>query len=84
MEGLIELHDNIRKMGLYTNKLKKAHIITSCRKFDVFGDWFFLKVCLNPLNTYRALRGTTGPLADRLFYEFDNKAGKNKQPHKKS
>lgn len=48
--------------------LRKAHIKTSCRKFDRFGDWFLVK---QPLVLWHALRGREDGLADRLFYDFE-------------
>ena len=35
--------------------IHKARIITSCRKFDQFGDWYFIK---NPMVVYRVFKRT--------------------------
>lgn len=64
--------------------IRKARITTSCRKFDVFGDWVLLRLFLNPLNMIRLIIGKTGKLGDtefseEYFYEFDNKAVSQKQ-----
>jgi len=47
--------------------LWKCHIITSCRKFDHFGDWYFFK---NPAIVRGLFRGTNRELADKFYYEF--------------
>ncbi len=47
--------------------LQDAHIVTSCRKFDAFGDWCVLK---NPLLVWRILRGKNQRTADEFYYEF--------------
>lgn len=44
-----------------------AHIVTSCRKFDRFGDWYFLR---HPLMTLRLLRGVDAVAADAVWYDF--------------
>jgi glycosyltransferase involved in cell wall biosynthesis len=44
-----------------------AHIVTSCRKFDRFGDWYFLR---HPLMTLRLLRGVDAVAADTVWYDF--------------
>ena len=44
-----------------------SFIITSCRKFDRFGDWYFFK---NPAVVKALFRGTSRELADRFYYEF--------------
>jgi glycosyltransferase involved in cell wall biosynthesis len=50
----------------YKNVLK-AHIVTSCRKFDRFGDWYFVR---NIGLTTRLLRGSDSEGADRVWYDF--------------
>ncbi|MCO6431299.1 MAG: glycosyltransferase [Deltaproteobacteria bacterium] len=47
--------------------LLTSHIVTSCRKFDKFGDWYFL---LHPLKFVRALKGRDRELADKVWYDF--------------
>ena len=46
--------------------IKKAHIITSCRKFDMFGDWFLLT---SPRLVRRLLRGKSQEDADHFYYD---------------
>jgi glycosyltransferase involved in cell wall biosynthesis len=79
----LEFAYRLKKYGKKQKKkfteLKKARIVTSCRKFDVFGDWFLFRVCMNPVNWFRALLRKTRPLANKIFYDFSNKEGKEKQ-----
>lgn len=46
------------------------HIVTSCRKFDRFGDWYFVK---HPGLFIRLLRGSDREGADRVWYDFPRK-----------
>jgi glycosyltransferase involved in cell wall biosynthesis len=46
--------------------IKKAHIITSCRKWDIFGDWFLLT---NPGRVLRILKGKSQDDADHFYYD---------------
>jgi len=46
--------------------IRKAHIITSCRKFDQFGDWYFVK---NPRVVYRIFKRDPKQ-ADRFYYDM--------------
>jgi glycosyltransferase involved in cell wall biosynthesis len=48
--------------------LRGAYIITSCRKFDVFGDWCAVK---NPLLVWRLLKGKNQSDADTFYYDFE-------------
>ena len=45
----------------------RSHIVTSCRKFDTFGDWFL--VC-DPAFVRRIFSGKSQADADRLYYDF--------------
>lgn len=47
--------------------LMKASITTSCRKFDVFGDWYF--VC-HPREVLALLKGRRQELANKVWYDF--------------
>lgn len=52
--------------------LRNAHIVTSCRKFDRFGDWFALKlVFFRGKAIVSGLQGKDHSLANWLFYDFD-------------
>jgi glycosyltransferase involved in cell wall biosynthesis len=46
----------------------RSHIITSCRKFDTFGDWFLIR---NPGMVRRIFTGKSQKDADRLYYDFE-------------
>lgn len=60
------------KRNLKFTMLKNAHIVTSSRKFDRFGDWFFFKRILFRANQIKKeLEGKDHTLADELFYDFD-------------
>jgi glycosyltransferase involved in cell wall biosynthesis len=48
--------------------LREAYIVTSCRKFDVFGDWYVIR---NPLLLWRLLRGKNQRAADIFYYDFE-------------
>jgi glycosyltransferase involved in cell wall biosynthesis len=62
-----------RKSGRRFTKLPHAFIVTSCRKFDHFGDWFILKQVLFGSREIRAgLRGTSTTFQDRVFYDFNS------------
>lgn len=60
-----------RRQGKRLTTLLTAHIITSCRKFDRFGDWFMLKMLfLHPRVAVDAHRGVDEALANKYFYDF--------------
>ena len=56
-----------RSRGKRFKNLLSAYIITSTRKFDKFGDWFFLR---HPLMTLRLLRGIDPEAANKVWYDF--------------
>lgn len=45
-----------------------SHIVTSCRKFDKFGDWFLVR---DPAFVRRIFTGKSQADADRLYYDFE-------------
>ena len=60
-----------RKRNLKFTMLKNAHIVTSCRKFDKFGDWFVFKLIIfRAKQIIRELKGKDRTLANELFYDF--------------
>ena len=76
-ENLVSLEDldfakRLKAYGMSKGKrfmtIKKAHIITSCRKFDVFGDWYLL---VNPRLVRRILRGKSQEDADQFYYDVE-------------
>jgi glycosyltransferase involved in cell wall biosynthesis len=48
--------------------LRGAYIVTSCRKFDAYGDWCAVR---NPLQMWRLLRGRNQRAADAFYYDFE-------------
>jgi len=46
--------------------ITKAHIMTSCRKFDTFGDWYFAR---NPHLAWKILQGKDAKAANSFFYD---------------
>ena len=73
-ENLVSLEDldfakRLKAYGKSRGKrfttIKKAHIITSSRKWDLFGDWYLL---LNPRLVRRLLRGKSQNDADHFYY----------------
>jgi len=55
-----------KRQGKRFKTIMRAHIVTSCRKFDQFGDWYFV---LNPRFVRRLIRGNP-KAADSYFYEI--------------
>lgn len=51
--------------GLRYNTIRNAHIVTSCRKFDHFGDWYFVR---NPMVVYRIFKRDQKQ-ADAFYYD---------------
>jgi glycosyltransferase involved in cell wall biosynthesis len=58
------------KSGRKFKHLLRASITTSCRKFDHFGDWYFV---LRPWLTWKLLGGRNQGAADRVWYNFNDK-----------
>jgi glycosyltransferase involved in cell wall biosynthesis len=54
--------------GLRFGTILRAYILTSCRKFDRFGDWYLIR---NPHVVDRLLSGRDREAADRFYYDFD-------------
>ncbi|UCH20215.1 MAG: glycosyltransferase [Deltaproteobacteria bacterium] len=65
-----------KKLGKRFKTITKAQIITSCRKFDTFGDWCLFK---NPRLVWKILRGHDQKAADDFYYEVD-RTKSNKSP----
>lgn len=66
--------DFARGLKAYGKKVQRpfstsrgAYIVTSCRKFDAFGDWCVLR---DPLLVRRLLRGNNQRAADAFYYDF--------------
>jgi len=69
----MDFYTRLKKYGCSISKghkkIYKAHITTSCRKFDQFGDWYFLRIYSNPLQVARAENGTDKKFLDKYWYE---------------
>lgn len=61
-----------RRSGRRFTTLRRASIVTSCRKFDRFGDWHWFKFLLQTREIQRSLRGESTEFQDRYFYEFNS------------
>ena len=48
--------------------ITRAHIITSCRKFDAFGDWYLFK---HPALVWKIIKGNDQQAADLFYYHTD-------------
>lgn len=48
----------------------QSYIKTSCRKFDHFGDWYFI---LHPKEMIRLFKGHDQELANKIWYDFDHR-----------
>jgi glycosyltransferase involved in cell wall biosynthesis len=55
-----------RKSGRSWGTLVKAVLITSCRKFDQFGDWYLFR---NPAFVRKVFRGNDRKAADHFWYD---------------
>ncbi len=63
-----------RATGRRFRRLARGHIVTSCRKFDHFGDWHAIRMMFrHPLRMYRELRGRETPLIDEYYYDFNDR-----------
>jgi glycosyltransferase involved in cell wall biosynthesis len=68
----VDFAKRLRALGRRVRKpfrtLWRTHIVTSCRKFDVLGDWYCLR---RPRMLWRAVHGREEEgVGDRLFYDF--------------
>ena len=73
----VEDIDFARRLKAYARSQKgsfanvyRAWIITSCRKFDAFGDWYFIK---NLPKVLRLFQGRDQVLANQVWYDFPRK-----------
>ncbi len=68
----IDFADRLRKYGKSKGQrfvtIFSSWIVTSCRKFDRFGDWYFLT---HPREMVVALKGQDQQIADRVWYDFE-------------
>jgi glycosyltransferase involved in cell wall biosynthesis len=57
-----------RSKGKRFKTITKACIVTSCRKFDIFGDWYLIR---NPSFVRRIFTGKSQKDADEFFYDVE-------------
>ena len=66
----VDFAQRLKAHGRLTSRrwatLWRAPLITSCRKFDQFGDWYLFK---NPAFVRRVFRGTDRQAADKFWYD---------------
>ena len=62
-----------QRYGKRYGNILKAHIVTSCRKFDQFGDWFAVR---NP-KMIRRLFNRDPKMADRFYYDVRSDTAKH-------
>lgn len=55
-----------RKTGRRWGTLWRTPLVTSCRKFDLFGDWYLFR---NPAFVRRLFRGDDRAAADKFWYD---------------
>ncbi|QPB83672.1 glycosyltransferase [Pseudoalteromonas rubra] len=63
----LKLHG--RKSGKQHKIISNESITTSCRKFDEFGDWHFVRIFGNPCRVKRAILGGEKEYLDKNWYE---------------
>ena len=67
----IDFARRLKAYGKYMRRpfstLRDAHIVTSCRKFDAYGDWCVVR---NPLLIWRLFTGRNRRAADSFYYDF--------------
>lgn len=56
-------------IGKQYKKINTSYVITSCRKFDQFGDWHFVRIFANPYKVIKAARGKNKKFLDDNWYE---------------
>jgi glycosyltransferase involved in cell wall biosynthesis len=68
--------DFLARLKQHAKKTKrKCHIIsnksitTSCRKFDEFGEWHFVRIFSNPCRVRNAIKGSEREYLDKNWYE---------------
>jgi glycosyltransferase involved in cell wall biosynthesis len=57
-----------KTQGKKFGTLYRSSIVTSCRKFDTFGDWFLVR---DPAFVRRIFSGKSQRDADRLYYDYE-------------
>jgi hypothetical protein len=64
--------------GLWYGLILRAYMVTSCRKFDQFGDWYFFR---NRQFVNRLLSGRDQEAANHFYYNVrQDERGTRNQP----
>lgn len=63
------LKRHARSQGRRFVTLYRTSLVTSCRKFDRFGDWYFV---LRPWLLISLLKGRNQAAADKVWYDFEH------------
>lgn len=70
----VDFARRLREHGRHTGRrfviLRRCPVVTSCRKYDRFGDWHAFGLLRHPAEVRAALRGKDRTFADRYFYDF--------------
>ena len=74
MADALDFARRLREYGRRSQRrfvmLRKVPVVTSCRKFDRFGDWYVFGMIRHPGEVRASMRGTDRAFADRYFYDF--------------
>ncbi len=69
----VDFLKRLKKYGRVSGKrhttISRESITTSCRKFDEFGDWHFVRIFSNPCRVQRAIFGNEREYLDKNWYE---------------
>ena len=57
-----------KTQGKKYGTIRKAKMLTSCRKFDEFGDWYFVR---HPKLVYDIFKQNKAA-ANKIYYDFQN------------
>lgn len=73
----IDFLRRLKKHGRITRrryeKITSEFVTTSCRKFDLYGDWHFVRIFGNPFRVYNAMKGVDQAYLDKNWYEVERK-----------
>jgi GT2 family glycosyltransferase len=61
-----------RRTGRRFTTLRTAPIISSCRKFDRFGDWHMFRMALQARQIRAVMKGTDTAWVDHYFFDFND------------
>lgn len=73
IDFLRRLKKHGRLTGNRYEKITSEFVTTSCRKFDQFGDWHFVRLFGNPFKAYNAMNGENQEYLDKNWYEVKRK-----------